>query len=98
MRYKYNCQSFLDQLLEQVHNCIAGGAINVACWFVSKEDAWVVSHSPSYGHPLLLAPGKFVGTMRHAIAQSDTTQQLLSPDNSFASSKTGVYKRQDHIL
>ena len=58
------------ELVDKVHDFVAGASIQRARWFVGQNDGGVVDQSTSHGNALPLPTRKFVGAVIHAVAQA----------------------------
>ena len=67
------------QLVEQAEDFLARAAVEIAGRLVGQQDRGLVDQRPGDGDALLLAAGKLVGPVAHAIAQADGFQRLLRP-------------------
>jgi hypothetical protein len=57
--HQYNGRAISTiQIRQNGHDFPAGRTIQIAGWFVGKEEGWASDQRPSNGHPLLLAAGK----------------------------------------
>src|SRR5437762_14261732 len=57
------------QLLEQPHDLLPGGAVEVPGGLVGEQDGGAHDQGAGGGQPLPLAPGELVGFVVHAVAQ-----------------------------
>jgi len=66
----YYHQSFLfltDQSSQKFHDGFSVCCIEVAGWFISKHNGWIVNQGSGNSDPLLFTSGKLVGQMMHPI-------------------------------
>ena len=64
-----------QQLLEQLHDLLAGRRVEVAGRLVGEEDAGIVDERPGDRHALALAARQLVGPVIHAVAQPDALER-----------------------
>ena len=89
----------LVQPLEQRHDFVAGGGIEVAGGLVGQQDRGVVHQRAGHGHALPLAAGKLVGLVVHALLQIHLLQRLSWPCSMrSAGGHAGIDQRQFHIV
>ena len=62
------------QLLEQAHDLLAGGGVEVSRGLVREQDGRPHHQGARDGHPLALAAGELVGLVGDAVAQVDHLQ------------------------
>jgi hypothetical protein len=56
---------------QEVDNCRACGPIQIACWFIGKDDLWPCGHGAGYGNTLLFAAGQLGWIMGEPMAKAD---------------------------
>jgi hypothetical protein len=62
------------QILEQIHDHLAGPEIEIACGFVGQEHTGIANQRASQYHSLLLPTRKLTRTMLSAVSQAHLIQ------------------------
>ena len=86
------------QRLEQPHDLLAGGAVEVAGRLVGQENARLVHQRPGDGHALPLAAGELVGPVLHPVAQPHPRERLGGELPALLGAQAGVDQRQLHVV
>ena len=84
--------------LQHLHDIFAVLRIEVACWFVGKDERRVVHDGAGHGRALLLSAGELLGTMPGPGTQVDQLQRF---PNEVAALRPGyalVEEGQFHIF
>ena len=68
--------ALLIQILEERHDFFAGLRVEVSGWLVGENDFRVVGERSRDGDTLLLATGKLVRAVLHAVAESDLFAEI----------------------
>ena len=83
---------------EDLHDLLAGDAVEVAGRLVGQEDAGLVHQRTGDGHPLALAAGELVGPVVHAVGQAHPLQRRRGPVAALPPAHAGVHQRQLHVV
>src|SRR5437879_1849793 len=75
---QYDGLAGVVQLLEQPHDLLAGGGVEVAGRLVRQQDRGVVHERPRDRHPLALPARQLVRPVRHSRSEEHTSE-LQSP-------------------
>ena len=65
--------------VEQPHDPVGGGGIEVAGWLVCQQDQGAVDEGSGDGNPLLLAAGELVREVGQLLAEPDQVEDLRAP-------------------
>jgi len=86
------------QLTQQPHHSFAVLGVEVAGWFVSKQDRRSTDEGARYGNALLLTAGKLRGVMLHAMGHLDPLKRLLHALLAFNRIHIAKGQGQLHVL
>src|SRR5208337_5254501 len=90
--------SALVEPLEQAHDFLASGRVQIPGGFVGQDDGRVVHQGAGNRHALALSAGKLVGLVVHAFHQVNLTQSLLGFLQTFLGGDSAVNQRQFHVV
>ncbi len=93
-----NCAPFGVQLFEQSEDFIAALAVQGSCGLVGENHRRVVHQRAGDGDALLLAAGKFRGTMSSAVAETEAREQARGALGALVLGQAGVYRGNLHVL
>jgi hypothetical protein len=86
------------QLIEQRHDLLRSGRIEVPRRLVGKDNGRVVDQGARYSHALALAARKLVRPVIHTVAQLDALERPFGHIYSLASRSAVVYERQLDVV
>jgi len=84
--------------LEQRHDFVAGGGVQVAGGFVGQQDGRVIDQRASDRDALPLAAGELVGFMEHAVAEADVFEGVAGTFEARRLAQTGVNERKLDVV
>ena len=94
----HNGDALLVELLENLHNLLAGFCIQGAGGLVGQQHLGVVHNGAGNGHPLALAAGELGGLKIHPVPQAHTLQGLAGNLQALLAAHPGVEQGQGHVL
>src|SRR5215472_12862717 len=74
MRDHQNGVALVVQLAENFDDDSFVRFVEIPCWFVGKDEFWLIDEGACNGYALLLAAGELRGQMRQAIAEPNPLQ------------------------
>jgi hypothetical protein len=84
--------------IEQPHDPLAGGRVQVAGGLVGQQQQRSVDEGPGHGHPLLLPPGQLPGEVVALLRQPDQVQHLGHLRLDDVPGSTDHLERERHVL
>ena len=88
----------LPQALDDVHDLLAGGGVQVAGGLIRQDDGGLHGQHPGDGHPLLLAAGDLAGPVVHTVREAHLGQGGLHPLPALGGGKVVVEQGHLHIF
>lgn len=86
------------QFVKEVHHDAAGLAVQCASRLVSQNQRRLVDHGAGNRHTLLLAAGKLVRLVLHALGHANAVQPLLGTAGTLARRDARVQHRQFDVF
>ena len=86
------------QRLEEAHDLLAGGAVEIAGRLVGQQDAGRVDQRARDGHALPLSAGELVGPVLDPVAQPDPRERITRQRAALLGSQPGVDQGELHVV
>ena len=87
-----------DEFVQQRHEFCGSVTVEGAGWFVGKNDFGTVGERSGDRDALLLPAGKLVGTMVHAVAQTDEAEHRFGSFLTLLFGNAGIDEREHDVV